>query len=120
MGSLDSNTDSNLFRSSKPTSTHSIMKVLILAIFAIALVASQDVPDLCESCVHILTVADVAELTACLDKDLADGQIFFKGGQICIEVTDVVAETINLLKSLLAAGTDPREICTLAGICGDY
>merc|ERR1712002_922623 len=104
MGSLDSNSDSNHFRSSSP-STNSTMKVLILAIFAIALVASQDVPDLCESCVHILTVADVAELTACLDKDLADGQI-------CIEVTDVVAETINLLKSLLAAGTDPREICT--------
>merc|ERR1712121_45340 len=119
MGSLDSNTDSHFFRFSKQQ-PHTIMKVLILALFAVALVSSQDVPDLCESCVHILTVADVAELTACLDKDLADGQICFKGGQICIEVTDVVAETINLLKSLLAAGTDPREICTLAGICGDY
>merc|ERR1712121_455699 len=105
MGSLDSNSDSSLFSSSK-LQTDSIMKVLIVAIFAIALVASQDVPDLCESCVAILTNADVAELTACLDKDLADGQICFKGGQICIEVDDVVAETINLLKSLLAARTD--------------
>merc|ERR1711887_62211 len=118
MGSLDSNTISNHLRSSKPPT--SIMKVFILAILAVALVSAQDVPDLCDTCVRILTEADKAELTACLDKDLADKQICFKGGDICIEVDDTVAQTITLLKQLLAADTDPTEICTLAGICGDY
>merc|ERR1712002_1247927 len=109
MGSLYSSTDSN--HQTQPNST---MKVLALCV---ALAVSQDVPDLCEPCVRILTEADYTELSACLDKDLVDRQICFKGGQICIEVDAVVEETIKLAQSLLAANTDPREICTLAGIC---
>merc|ERR1712055_296074 len=98
----------------KPADT---MKVIALLVLCVAVALSQDVPDLCESCVNILTQADYTELSACLDKDLVDRQICFKGGQICIEVDAVVEETIKLAQSLLAANTDPREICTLAGIC---
>merc|ERR1712002_729378 len=114
--SLDSSTDSNHSRSSN----NSTMKVAILALLCVALVASQDVPDLCQPCIRIFTEADYAAMSACLDKDLVDRQICFKGGKICIEVDATVEETIKLLQSLLAANTDPTEICTLAGICGDY
>merc|ERR1711974_67436 len=96
------------------------MKAALLVLFCVAFVASQDVPDLCQPCIRILTEADYTALSACLDKDLVDKQICFKGGQICIEVDATVEETIKLAQSLLAANTDPTEICTLAGICGDY
>merc|ERR1719309_1286564 len=113
---LDSNSDSDHFRSNQTPN----MKVAILAHFCFALAVSQDVPDLCQPCIRIFTEADNAAMSACLDKDLVDRQICFKGGQICIEVDATVEETIKLLQSLLAANTDPTEICTLAGICGDY
>merc|ERR1711887_342557 len=117
MGSLDSSTDSYYYSSTHtPDST---MKVAIIALVCLALVASQDVPDLCQPCIRIISEADNASMIACLDKDLVDRQICFKGGQICIEVDATVEETIKLLQSLLEANTDPEEICTLAGICGD-
>merc|ERR1719309_1429195 len=100
---LDSNSDSDHFRSNQTPN----MKVAILAHFCFALAVSQDVPDLCQPCIRIFTEADNAAMSACLDKDLVDRQI-------CIEVDATVEETIKLLQSLLAANTDPEEICTLA------
>merc|ERR1712002_1029030 len=116
MGSLDSSTDST---TDPPTHPDSTMKVAVAFLFCFALAFSQDVPDLCKPCIRILTEADYTAMSACLDKDLVDKQICFKGGQICIEVDATVEETIKLAQSLLAANTDPEEICTLAGICGD-
>merc|ERR1712080_389701 len=80
---------------------HSTMKAAILALFCVALVASQDVPDLCQPCIRILTEANYPDMIACLEKDLVDKQICFKGGQICIEVDATVEETINLAISPL-------------------
>merc|ERR1711921_25007 len=118
MGSLDSNTNS--ITPDPPKQPNSTMKVAILALLCVALVASQDVPDLCQPCIRILTEADYPSMIAFLEKDLVDKQICFKGGQICIEVDATVEETVNLAISLLKADTDPTELCTLAGICGDY
>merc|ERR1712080_166133 len=116
MGSLVSNT---WLQSLQDPAKSSIMRFAILALFCVAFVAAQDVPDLCEPCVRILTEAEYPHMIGCLQKDLVDKQICFKGGDICIEVDATVEETINLLISLLEANTDPREVCTIAGICGD-
>merc|ERR1712002_824641 len=114
MGSLDSSTDST---TDPPPDSN--MKVAVAFLFCLALAFSQDVPDLCQPCIRIISEAVNDAMIACLDKDLVDRQICFRGGQICIEVDATVEETIKLLQSPLKANTDPEEICTLAGICGD-
>merc|ERR1712113_1216544 len=73
MGSLDSSTNST---TDPPPDSN--MKVAVAFLFCLALAFAQDVPDLCQPCIRIISEADNDAMIACLDKDLVDRQICFK------------------------------------------